>query len=407
MALHLAKRLVASALTLALAYLAWSDASITQGQASPPPGLPPSSQTSAGLALAMIDRADPLGAQAEAGQTSHRAGIARASLQTNALDAAALRQLALAQPNRASDQTASLLALSERVSRRDLATQILLFERDLAREDYRAAFTHIDRVLAVRPAAQDETTLKLVPLLMLDHARTALSLYRRRSWFETLLRQAVAQPGYLTATRALIDAAKPDLADPDNPVLPALINRYVERGEYSEARRAALLLGGFDASMLDDFALTEHTRDPRLGLLAWRGGQGDVATVAWDDAGAAQIEVQSGHAASVLQRLIVGSAGPLTLSFRVAPDPVSPAPQLRWMVSCADPVASTLAWQQPIPPVDRPVQFSASLVVSGCPAQVWQLQAVAADSQSASRITLDRLALSRGTGSGSAFGRQD
>lgn len=200
--------LVAAAVSVAVSY-----AAVMQRRAPAQAlSLWPSSEAKAGLAAQLLSQPDRNGSYARAGR------LAQEALQREPVSVRAAATLAfLAAANGNGDRAARLLAYSERLSRRDLPTQLALIETKVQANDVAGALIHYDRALRTSRASEPI----LVPVLVSavatpDIARPLAPLLAARAdWWKPFTLQMIQQDTPPTSSYTLLHALKLDVRRTD------------------------------------------------------------------------------------------------------------------------------------------------------------------------------------------------
>lgn len=331
-------------------------------------------------ALAMADAEDAPGARS--------AAAARAALLAQPLEASALRDLALARGGGALDLR--LLALADRVSRRDFQTQILLLEASAQGGDTAATLRHYDALLSAAPAARDELFGVLTRALPIPEIQAGVLAYRDRAWFADLVAAAARQSG--RARLALDLARRGGLLAPGEArdrLAPALIDALLSDGE---AGAAAGLAGAVGPREWRDLGFGAAARDERLGAFAWRLAASPAVAAGWGEGGGLSLAVEPGRRAVAATRVTALAPGAYRLYLTLAASE-PPAAQAEWRVACLGSEGEPfLAATAPAP--EREIVHEEALTIpADCPLQSWSLWAEGEDAQTPSRVTLSRLAV--------------
>lgn len=344
-------RLVAILVGLALCYFAATMAlAATQRRSAPAWALklaPYDAQALANTAFAelTVDRSPPTLARAEA--------MSKRALTREPVNVAALRTLGLVATMRGDIPAAKArFTLVERLSRRDLATQLWWIEYEVARNSVTGALTYFDEALRTSPQSANLLMPVLVKAAQEAPIASALRtlLAPRPSYFRPFFIQASdTTPNIREVARlgmTLLDRRNPD----DQDLINRLILRFGRDGKYDDARRVFAWADGTEPNGnvtngdLDHpaaFSLFNWDLTDRNGLSAEispRDGSNSLYLVA---------RVSRGLVARQLLRL---SAGRYELSAVVGdtPDAVIDRPTID--VTCAGSNRSVLA----------PVQFPSS-----------------------------------------------
>jgi hypothetical protein len=372
---------------LVLAVLVWRDAAVAywsgNGQAAPAllqsdPRI--ASVPADGALLFQLLRRSPL-----RDSVDPIVATARAVLRGAPLEAAAMRQLGLAAAVSGTPSNAeSQLALAERISRRDLPTQIALLDLAASAGDNAAALVHLDRLSTVSPRAGAQLFTPLAAFLADRGGRRQLVAYRERNWFVSfvnVMADTAEDPGKVAA---LLAEARLPRAE-GLPAMQRLVDRLVGQNRYAAARDLALGYGGADPAALDDFRLTDRTVDPAFRPLTWRLADGAVAQAGLSDDGSLDVTIAPGKAALILDRATRFPPGSYVLDQQVRKQGEGADLFVDWQLRCtrADGDADTVAWRQPVPLRSEPMHYRSRLrIPPDCPLQEWSLTALADGVQS-------------------------
>ena len=330
---------------------------------------------------------------AEAKDTADHQASARAILREAPLDAAAMRAVALSSPR--SDGSAQL-ALSERISRRDALTQLHLFKRAAEEGRDEEGLVHLDRLLSVVPTAGEEIFPALAALLANKDARQALAAYSRRDWFQPFMQIAADEAPAVAAVVDLGERANLHASQWQS-LLPRLLARSLDEGDYRAARQVAVEHGGARLAAIESFALTPATLDPRFAPLTWRESAGPTARISLASKGALRVTVTPEKTQLLLSRITGLSAGAYSLMQSVGANSASGNPRFIWELTCLGSGKPRPFWRQTVPVPASPVRYRSQLVVpADCPLQSWSFSAYLDGQQSDGTFTISDLELTSG-----------
>lgn len=249
--------------------------------------------------------AQTLGEKPGAAQGKNAGALARAALRKAPSEVAAYRTLAVTEAIQGNDAASQAFAeRSERLSRRDLQTQLMLIELAVQKNDIMRALKHYDRALRVHNSAQELLFPVLVQASNDAEINRALvqMLKVRPVYWGPLASQIIGSVADMPTLASFLTGLKLDpKVDGERSLLLAGLRRLSASGAYAEARtlyrsaapgvpEAPLHNGGFDQPgglpPFDwDFADTPEIQaqiqmrgasDPALFLSA-RGGRGEAA----------------------------------------------------------------------------------------------------------------------------------
>jgi hypothetical protein len=195
----------------------------------------PSSEAKAAVATRLLTQPDRSGSYARARR------LAAEALQAQPMSVRAASTLAFLAANTGNVRQAKrLLAYSERLSRRDLPTQIALIEAQVQANDVPGALVHYDRALRTSKASE----AILVPVLVgavasLDVARPLAPLLAPRAdWWKPFTLQMIQQGTPAPSSYTLLHALRLDMRRPDEHAMAQdAITRMAGQGRVDLAAR--------------------------------------------------------------------------------------------------------------------------------------------------------------------------
>lgn len=392
MRLHIPLLAVAAAL---FAFAAWRDAAVEYWLYAAPDDAPAPIRSDPRIALAMSDLAVRVPGEEDQAFWSAALETARAALRVAPLEAVAVRQIAITAGIFGQPDFVPGLLLAERLSRRDVPTQIALLRLAADADDYRQTFQRLDRVLTVNPPAADGFFGPMVVLLAEPAARTELARYGARPWFGAFASGAVDKVGRPAdlATLLVASNAKPSADQPA--LLPRLLARLLDEGDHAVARDLALRFGKARPAALDGFALSRASTDPRFAPLTWRLEQSDAVQTGLAPSDALDVEVRPGNAVPVAERMTALAPGAYAFEQEIARgDDGDGDLQLDWALRCGADALPT--WRHALSPPKQAARYRWPVnVPAECPLQRWQLTALADDAQSDASFRIAALRISR------------
>lgn len=298
---------------------------------------------------------------------------------------------------------ADVLALSNRVSRRDPWTEVWLLEEAARKDDFRAFVAHYHAALAVNPEFAPALNPLLVEVTAFPQIRVALQPYLRHG--------ARWAPGYLAA--AAKDSELDDVLDLVNPVahhlggeayetsVSRILLRLSAAGRSDEAMRLAeVVWPDFQPTAFAEDLPSASSTDPRLGSLAWTFGEGTgvasrllarnggfettLAPLARGVVAARDVPVDGGAKYTFVQRF------DFTGDWQDA--------RIRWYAQCiaVNTDATARFWEQIVPVGTRPATYRATIKVpTGCELMKLTLAGDGPEGQSAAGLRISDLSLSK------------
>lgn len=324
-------------------------------------------------------------------------GMARRALERSTLRSDALRVLAFSTAAEGRvDAAEPLMARAAWINPRDGQAQDWLFQRALARREYRKALLRADLLMRRSLAARTPVAFSLAGLLDNDQARVALveRLALDPSWRGTFLTVAIrvgAEPDIAALFQALRRTPAPVTDEEATPFFRRLVaeRRYREAKTWfdalvatPESRRALVYDGAFAGS-------------PGPAPLNWQviAGLGGNARWTWDnDVPIGSLLVShDGFSSSgpMVRQLILLPPGAYEVAARTRVD--DPVADRRFTLQVACAVGETLV-SAPLPGVPgtwTPSHRAFSVPTTGCEAQWLQIAPVTVDRREMAEMSID------------------
>lgn len=388
------RKFLCLALALILAVLAGRDAALAYWRGDPSANAP---ALLAGDPLIRLRRSES--SLAARGQLARSAPAIRDAasevLRATPLSAFAMRQLGAVANMAGGDAGLARLVLAERISRRDLPSELLLIEASARNEDPAATLRHYDHALSVYPSVQAELFPLLASELSDPEVRLALARYTAKPWLRDFAVNAAdydVPPAALMEFYAEIEGklAPRELQDGTLRML-----RWLQaNGQFAAMPSYTSRIPGLPAQTLQEFGFSTVTTDERLAPLSWTL-RNDGAIEAFAEGNRLTIRIAPENAVVAATRTTLLAPGTYAVSQSIEHEANAPRARLIWQVTCHGGPAAPL-WQQELPVAGSGGRYVADFTVPpGCPAQAWQLQAAAAVSQFASTARIAGLALKR------------
>jgi len=334
---------------------------------------------------------------AREGQHAAADGMARRALERSTLHAVALRVLAFSTAAKGRvDAAEPLMTRAAWINPRDGQAQDWLFQRALARREYRKAFLRADLLMRRSLAARTPLAFTLADLLGNDRARTALveRLAMDPPWrgtFLTVALRAGADPDVAALFQALRRTPAPVTDEEATP----FFRRLVAERRYREAKTwfdALVKTQGKPGALVYDGAFAGS---PGPAPLNWQviAGLGGNARWTWDnDAPIGSLLVRhDGFSSSgpLVRQLILLPPGAYEVAARSRVD--DPVADRRFTLQVACATGETLA-SAPLPGVPgswTPSHRAFSVPATGCEAQWLQIAPVTVDRREMAEMSID------------------
>ncbi|MFM9829185.1 MAG: hypothetical protein ACKVOB_10655 [Sphingomonas sp.] len=346
--------------------------------------------------IAAIRQADlVLAGAVDPGTTlSNLAPTARAAIANTPLNPSALGLLGAAEFVANHPEAGSrLLNLSQRLSRRDLRTQIVLIEQAVGRGDVNGALRHYDLALSTNNAAGDLLFPVLGRAIAAPQVRDSLATYVRRdpSWLRRFLVHYIASPENPVALSQLIRRAgglpaHPDYRHYETQVLWAL----TQRGAFDEARALFLMLPGATPAMLRSVSISPDNAQFRFGPMAWLLIDRPEVGAALEAPDRLSVRMGSGQGGLAAQKYLYLLPGDYRFSFKAMFGEEGGRATIQlW---CSSPGPAKRLFNRELLP-HQPVAVSDTWSVpKGCTTQLLMITATGDDTQAESNLQLSNIA---------------
>lgn len=364
-------------LAIPVAWLAWIDAAHSYFSVVDPRN-PPEILSSSPLVLLNASDQTLAGATEFDRSPVVREKLARDSIARQPLNSVAVRFLGGA-PDIAAGKmpSANLLLLSERITRRDRWTQLLLAYKKSARGD-RGAMDNFDRLLTVRPAMIAELMPQLLTLVASDEGRSALAGRSDRDWFTQLIRQATVateRPADLVMLLMDVEALPQSLDSED---LGKLSGRLAREGLFEEAIMMASA-GGLDSDQLTSFSPNERNTDSRFAPLTWsfESAVDGVASIKGDTM---HLDARPGGQFVALSRVTGFDPGSYNMASSMI-NVVGPPASVEWQMYCFSDGTWTVTWRSGLAETVAGSDDLSFPIPPTCPVQRWEMHVQGSDAQ--------------------------
>ena len=355
-------------------------------------GLGAFSQVMRGLDPALTSRItdDPiapvLAIQAEMNASPNRisgpdvVGVANASLRAQAINNPALRLLAF-QAAAVADgpRAARFAALSERLSRRDLLTQLFLIEQAVQANDVALALNHYDIALRTSDSAREILFPILATAISSDGIRQAVAGYvaRRVDWAADFVRYVVqgGGPPSIQVARLLLEPGAGNQGDLFRENGSFLIESLLGQGQFPLATQTFAHIPGARLASLRDAGFTSATTDPAFGPFSWSSSSSGSIAASFEagataDGRSLRLVANSGDRGTVLRRVLELPPGQYYLSERRSLLSGDPTSRATWQMRCLAVTDTQAFWVGPSERADySATHVPGPRVPEGCPVQ--------------------------------------
>jgi len=235
------------------------------------------------------------------------------------------------------------MALSDRLERRDLATQLWLIEDAVERNDIARALGHYDKALRIRESSRAILYPVLTEAMKSPLIRTRFVPYMQDPppWMESFLRYAVSNSDDPVA---IAELAREAGGFPEGAAFATrdteLLRRLVASDEYAAAIAHYRRIRGADPAVLTTLELTETATASGLAPVSWQpfqinGIEPYVLAARDGDGVEIEAELEAGYKGPFARKLLALPPGDYVLEAVMRAEDFSRGDTVRWSVSCA------------------------------------------------------------------------
>lgn len=267
---------------------------------------------------------------------------ARASIAALPLNASAFRLFAGSSNNRESiAQFEAQVAMSDRLSRRDLATQLFLIEAAVERRDIRAALRHYDVAMRIRESSRGLLFPVLSSAIKSPEIRAELVPYLRdrAPWAGGFVRHAInttADPR--NVVRLLGEAGGMPEGTFYDALHGALLNRLINDGAIETANAYYRNAGESAQQALASVAMSRVSTRAEFAPVMWQlfeiEGVDSMFVAGVDDGFELVSELDPGFTGTLARRTAALAPGRYRLMIPVRAEDVEPGSATRWQMVC-------------------------------------------------------------------------
>jgi hypothetical protein len=328
--------------------------------------------------------------------------LAERALQTQSLNANAIRLLALSAQSQGKMARANqLIALATKVTRRDSLTQLWLVQQALDQNNAPKAMKHFDVVLRTNAKAQTYLFPQLAELLEYEDFQIAFKPYLSvdRPWLGPFLSYVIWNTEETPLLAMAIGRTKgmPASDQQYRSYETQIIGRLVGKQYYEDARQFYMTLKGADENSFASIGLNPRSTDAKFAPFNWRldsdAGIGAYVRTnrKYTELFASASDVASGVVAQKLLYLLPGN-----YIFKQQSDIAvqGAGASASWVIRCMTEGDSRIAWTYPLTKavngklVSVPVQ-----IPNGCNYQFIELAVVGGTDPDGIELTVSRLSL--------------
>lgn len=333
------------------------------------------------------------------------AAVARDALRSNPLDSAALRLLMEATPGPAlSPHKLRLAELAGRVSKRDGRIRLVLFE-DAARHNRpKQVLQNLDALLRVTPESQTQVFPMLRGVLPSEDFRAHLSPYlvNRSPWMLDFVLFAAndgKSAGHI-ADVVIRSGKSVDRRDAAY-IVPHLISRTIEAGEYSKVRPLVSMMTRSPDDLLAAGRWSNDSTDAKYGLAAWQAVSNATTSASFTSSNeegrrGLSVYASSGARGIAASKFLLLKPGSYELAQEAQVAEMARAPAAQWQLRCISSGKSETIWVSDnfLSPDRRKLKYLFT-VPADCPQQMLEL-GVAVDFEAPPvELTIDDFRLRR------------
>ena len=330
------------------------------------------------------------------GDAPHQRQIARAAIAIAPFNPVAMRQLgSISELLPPAADAAIYLDAAERMTRRDLPTQVALINQSIVRGDVGAILTHYDRALRVYPKASEQLYPSLIRAAADQRVQGELIRFAASPWFTNFLGQTISVSDAPQDLTGFVWQAWPHLPEDARGKLGLLLlGRLLDKHGFAEARSWINRTLGKQASALDKLGFVPATTSSALGGLSWTFARRDGTEVALNPPDTLEIVIDAGRGEPIAARTTILPPGSYAIEQTIAHEPGKPLAQLNWELHCigqANPI-----WHTQLAARELSKSYRDQLTIpTGCQAQQWTLSALSSSTQFTSSVWVSALTLNR------------
>lgn len=304
---------------------------------------------------------------------------ARASIAVLPLNAAAFRLFASsAATSEGIERFESQVAMSDRLSRRDLATQLFLIEAAVERRDIRAALRHYDTAMRIRESSRGLLLPVLSSAIKSPEIRTELVPYfrDRAPWLGEFIRHSINNSPEPRNVVRLLDEAG---GIPEGKFLDTLhaqlLSRLVNEGEFATAADYFRSIRPEAREILGSIAMTAESTDAKYTPATWQvftiASIESMFLAAPDGGFELTSEIEPGFSGSIARRLAALPAGDYRISAPIRATDMAPGATVTFQLRCASDVVLDKSIE-----IRDGIPFTADFTIpAGCTTQLLTISA--------------------------------
>ena len=257
----------------------------------------------------------------------------------------------------------ALVAMSDRLSRRDLATQLFMIESAVQDDDVTAALNHYDSAMRIRKSSRALLLPMLSSAIKSPAIRAHLRPYLKTEnpWFSFFIRQAVlTTPNPEDAVALVVEMGGMPEGDFYRLLNSQLMGRLVDERKVDAALRYYRALDGADPAILTSLSLSETSTNALHAPMAWQrlDFEGVESMFVTTDDGQYEVlaSIEPGYNNAILRKVTALAPGRYHLSVLHRADDIGRDSDVRWRVQCLGAEESGML-------LDDPVQIESEFVV--------------------------------------------
>jgi hypothetical protein len=329
---------------------------------------------------------------------------ARMSLQTQALNPRAIRQLATfgKSVGQLSENAGKLLDLGAKLSSRETGTHILQIERLAATDDISSALKHYDVVLTV----DSQVSEKLYPILAAAiedpaiNAKFAPYLSLGRPWMPSFVRYKFDHDPMSSALETAALNPKVQFVPGDfSKFVQNIFIRAIGMNRVGQAQRLYSKYEIADRTLLNSPEIAPAPEDGRSLAAAWNVYQYPdvVSEISRDDSAGPyglRVSAASGGSGVVASKLLLLAPGRYVLQADYGEVTISPGTVIAWRLKCANATGQPIIWRSTDGAPQSGAKFAQKLdIPAQCAAQTLEFFVAAASVSQDNRIEVTKVAL--------------
>jgi tetratricopeptide (TPR) repeat protein len=354
-----------------------------------------------GESVALAGVADQLFFSTPGKMNTNSVKLATKAIEQQALNAKAIRLLGYAADAEGNDTKAiEFMKMAEKISRRDLGTQLWLIEYYAKQNNAKATLNQYDILLTTKPETRQLLFSRLSSAIDDQGIRAELRRYFRqnRPWMAGFLSYAIGDvESPLGLVNLIVEARGFPKGASSQEQEQSLLGRLVNEKKFGEARRLYDVIAGANLTRFINPAFDDTDRDSRFGAMGWQISSDPDASGAFVQGKKASdltlsIFARASTTRIAASRLLYLTPGRYGFGAKVSQLERGSGGNVRFQLRCVNGDADTTIWTFDADPKNRPPVID---VPETCSVQFLDIVASGGKAQSGIEATIAGIAIAR------------